>query len=352
MTAAPEAAFDPEAFRAALREWYRNNHRPLPWRAKPGLYATVVSEFMLQQTRVETVLPYFERWMRALPDFESLAACSDERLLKLWEGLGYYRRAKNLREVAREWIRRHEPPRTATGWREFPGIGPYTAAAVASIACGDPSACVDGNVVRVLARLTGWAEPLPGGGAAAKLFQPLADKLLDRDDPGTHNQAVMELGATVCRRQKPLCLLCPVNRFCRARASGTAASIPRLPLKKTETRLVIRIWCRNGNRLLLHRAQPDAGRLANLHELPTAEALGLDPRKLPETARLLIRKKRAITRFIITEEIHEHPVQIDPRSVKADAGLVWMNVNDLETVALSGPHRRWVRELLAPAKPG
>lgn len=351
MTGAPVAAFEPEPFRAALLEWYGQNHRPLPWRTRPGLYATVVSEFMLQQTRVETVLPYFERWMKALPDFESLAACPDDKLLKLWEGLGYYRRARNLRAVAKEWIRLNPPPRTAEEWRGLTGIGPYTSAAIASIACGDRAACVDGNVVRVLARLCGWTAPLKGGTAAAKLFQPLADRLLDRENPGIHNQAMMELGATVCHRAKPNCLLCPVNRFCQARSAGNAESIPRLPKKETEAVLVTRLWCLRDGRLLLRRAGSGYGRLADLHELPDIVALGIDPNNPPAKLRLLTRKKRSITRFRITEEIHLLPESLPPPMVNEKSGLVWVPLDELENAALSGPHRRWIRELLATGQP-
>ena len=141
-------------FRHALLSWYRANARALPWRQTPSLYKTVVSEFMLQQTQVKTVLPYFARWLDALPDFAELAAAPEARVLKLWEGLGYYSRARNLHHLAKAIVARPAMPRTPGEWRELPGVGPYTAAAITSISFGEGAACVDGNVVRILARLT------------------------------------------------------------------------------------------------------------------------------------------------------------------------------------------------------
>ncbi|HYP15695.1 MAG TPA: A/G-specific adenine glycosylase, partial [Opitutus sp.] len=192
-------------FQAGLLGWYRAAARPLPWRSDPSPYKTVVSEFMLQQTQVKTVLPYFARWLEALPDFRTLAAAPEARVLKLWEGLGYYSRARNLHKLAQAVAARPQLPRTAAEWRELPGVGPYTAAAITSISFAAPAACVDGNVVRILARLTADGTPFRDSASAAKAFTPLAESLLTQSSPGDHNQAMMELGATVCFRQKPRC---------------------------------------------------------------------------------------------------------------------------------------------------
>src|SRR5438045_534267 len=135
-------------FQTALLRWYRANARALPWRESPSVYKTVVSEFMLQQTQVKTVLPYFARWLAALPDFAALAAAPEEQVMKLWEGLGYYSRARNLYKLAKAIAAQPVPPRDPAEWRELPGVGPYTAAAITSISFGEPAACVDGNVVR------------------------------------------------------------------------------------------------------------------------------------------------------------------------------------------------------------
>lgn len=296
---------------------------------------------MLQQTQVKTVLPYFGRWLDAFPDFAVLAAASEDRVLKHWEGLGYYSRARNLHRLARELATRTQLPRTAAEWRELPGVGPYTAAAITSIAFGAPEACVDGNVVRILARLTAEPKEFRDSATASKAFAPLAAALLSHERSGDHNQAMMELGATVCLRQNPACASCPVRRFCAAGNSGDPERFPRLAPKLLEERRVTRVWCQRGSTLLLHRAAPGARRFANIHELPLAEHLGLTPAALA-TATLLAQKRRAITRFKITEAI----VSFAAPAVLSE-GVVWVALKDLDHITLSGPHRRWIRELLA-----
>jgi A/G-specific adenine glycosylase len=329
-------------FQTALLGWYRTYARELPWRNAPALYKTVVSEFMLQQTQVKTVLPYFARWMEALPDFAALANASEARVLKLWEGLGYYSRARNLHRLAKTIAALPAPPRTPAEWRELPGVGPYTAAAITSISFGAPAACVDGNVVRILARLTADATPFRDSASASRIFAPLADALLPATNPGDHNQAMMELGATVCLRQKPLCLACPVQQFCAARQRGEPESYPRLAPKQMEQRTVLRVWCERRGSLLLHHAPANARRFANLHELPTPEAAGLD-NATAQRGPILAKKRRGITRFQITELIHDVAAPATP----LPANAVWVPLAKLDGVTLSGPHRRWVTEILA-----
>ncbi len=332
-------------FQRALLAWYRTHARQLPWRDEPSLYKTVVSEFMLQQTQVKTVLPYLARWLTELPDFAALAAAPEARVLKLWEGLGYYSRARNLHRLAKEVVAWPELRRTPEAWRELPGVGPYTSAAITSISFGAPAACVDGNVVRILARLTADATEFRDSATASKAFAPLADALLPADTPGDHNQAMMELGATVCFRQKPLCLTCPVNAFCAAAQQGDPEAYPRLAAKQMEQREVTRVWCERDGALLLHRSAESARRFANIHELPTAEQAGLDPATFSK-ADLLAKKKRGITRFQITESIYTAKL---PRG-KLPPELIWAPLADLDTLTLSGPHRRWVGEILAKQK--
>lgn len=327
--------------------WYRVHQRRLPWREAPSLYKTVVSEFMLQQTQVKTVLPYFARWLDALPDFAALAAAPEAQVLKLWEGLGYYSRARNLHKLAQAVAARPTPPRAPEAWRELPGVGPYTAAAITSISFAAPAAVVDGNVVRILARLTADDRAFRDGSAAVKEFTPLADAMLPATAPGDHNQAMMELGATVCFRQNPLCKVCPVSAFCAGLKSGEPARFPRLAAKKIEKIAVTRLWCVRDGRLLLHRAAATARRLAHLHELPTPAHVGLDEAALQRAGALLAQKKRAITKYQITESIYR-PATTLPNILPAD--LVWVPLAELEAVTLSGPHRRWVRELLAGHK--
>ncbi|MBI5423349.1 MAG: A/G-specific adenine glycosylase [Opitutae bacterium] len=330
-------------FQAALHGWYRVHQRRLPWREAPSLYKTVVSEFMLQQTQVATVLPYFDRWLRELPDFAALAAAPETKVMKLWEGLGYYSRARNLHKLAQAVVARPTPPRAPADWRELPGIGPYTSAAITSIAFGEPAACVDGNVVRILARLTGETKRFATGVDAAKHFTALADALIVGADPGTHNQAMMELGATVCFRAKPLCLTCPVADFCAARRAGNQDTLPRFAPKQIEQKSVTRIFVLDRDRLLLRRGGAQAKRLAGVHELPEAHDLGIKP----DAATLLATKRRTITRFQITEQIHAIKADASLRKrIAADGALEWVARSELDRVTLSGPHKRWIAELL------
>jgi A/G-specific adenine glycosylase len=332
------------AFQTALHAWYRVHHRKLPWRDAPSLYKTVVSEFMLQQTQVATVLPYFDRWLRELPDFAALAAAPEAKVMKLWEGLGYYSRARNLHKLAQTYVAMPVPLRSPAEWRELPGIGPYTAAAITSISFDEPAAVVDGNVVRILARLTANGRLFRDGTEAVQHFTPLADALVIGSDPGEHNQAMMELGATVCLRTNPQCLLCPVAEFCAGRTGGAPENFPRLTPKRIEQMFVIRTFCLDRGRLLLRRGHAKAKRLAGLHELPEAADLGLKPTKKS----LLAVKRRTITRFAITESIHTvKPTPALRKLVTKDQSLEWVPLNQLDHITLSGPHRRWTEELLA-----
>ncbi|EIP96550.1 A/G-specific DNA glycosylase [Opitutaceae bacterium TAV1] len=336
-------------FQDALLSWYRVHRRTLPWREEPSLYKTVVSEFMLQQTQVKTVLPYFARWLETFPDFSALAAAPEDRVLRNWEGLGYYTRARNLHKLARALAPLPAPPRTRDAWLALPGIGPYTSAAITSIAFGEQAAVVDGNVVRILARLTADATEFRDSATASKAFAPLADALLNPRNPGDHNQAMMELGATVCHRQNPLCTVCPVLTFCAARREGAPESYPRLAAKTITALSVDRLWCVHDQKLLLHRAAAGSRRFAGLHELPSAEHLDLAPDALATVApQILAKKKRGITRYAITETIRA--LAAPPASVLSPAtcppGLVWVPLATLDSITLSGPHRRWVTELL------
>ena len=206
--------------------WFVENQRSLPWRASYDPYHVWISEIMLQQTQVETVVPYFERWMAALPDVTALAAADEQRVLSLWAGLGYYSRARNLMEAARILVRDHRGsvPADYEALRSLPGIGPYTAGAIMSIAFSQAYPVVDGNVRRVLSRIYGWEDDIP-----RRLWEA-AEKLVQRAEPRAINQAVMELGATVCSFRSPRCLVCPVQEECAAYKTGKQAVIP--PVKK------------------------------------------------------------------------------------------------------------------------
>lgn len=198
------------SLQGALLEWYAQHKRALPWRGQADPYRILLSEVLLQQTRVDQAIPYYHRFLAAFPTLGALAGADLEAVLKVWQGAGYYARARNLHKLARTVT---ELPCTYPRLLELPGLGPYTAAAVASIAFGEPAAAVDGNVRRVLSRWMAWENP------GAQQVQVTADEVLARDAPGEWNQAMMELGATVCLPKNPRCSVCPVAWFCRGKAA-------------------------------------------------------------------------------------------------------------------------------------
>ena len=227
-------------FRAVLLAWFTQFQRDLPWRRSHDPYRTWVSEIMLQQTRVAAVIPYYERFLERFPGVQAVAETPQEEVLRMWSGLGYYSRARNLQQAAKQMVAKHggEFPRTKAEVLELAGIGEYTAAAILSIAFGEKLAVLDGNVARVLARLDAVRGDLRGPGRWREL-QNRADELLDGEAPGDWNQAMMELGATLCTPRAPQCLLCPVQRFCEAQKLGLANEIPSKRVKRAE--VVIRL---------------------------------------------------------------------------------------------------------------
>ena len=326
-------------FQEALLDWYASAQRMLPWRSDPSTYKTVVSEFMLQQTQVKTVIPYFERWLKQFPDFDALANASGEDVLKYWEGLGYYSRARNLHKLAKTYVTLDPKPKTAAEWQVLPGIGPYTSAAISSIAQDYPAAVVDGNVVRILARLTNDTRTFKSNGEAVTAFKSVADDLLNAKKPGDHNQAMMELGATVCMKHKPLCTVCPVVRFCQGAANGSMENIPDIQRMATVKVKIDRLWVVQESRLLLHRIPEDAKQLAGQYELPAVTQFN-EPPKLGE---VLLTKSRGITNKRIKETIYRSS---EPTLKTESPELHWIDLDQLNSITLSGPHRRWVNELL------
>lgn len=250
--------------RAALLAQYDRAARELPWRADTDPYRILVSEIMLQQTRVETVRRYYGPWLDRFPTIDALASAREDVVLKAWEGLGYYRRARNLHRAARVVRESHGGtiPRTFEGLRGLPGVGEYTAGAVASIAFGAAVPAVDGNVRRVLARLFDAPAPTPAW------LRERASELVDPERPGDWNQAVMELGATVCTPRGPRCAACPVAPWCAARAAGTQAERPA-PLRKraVPTSAIALAVIQHRGRLLLEKRPPD-GLLAGMWAFP------------------------------------------------------------------------------------
>lgn len=229
-----------KAFRKQLLAWFRQFQRDLPWRRTKDPYRIWISEIMLQQTRVAAVIPYYERFLARFPDVRALAEAPQEEVLRLWSGLGYYSRARNLQKAAHQIVALHggEFPREEEAVLALPGIGRYTAAAILSIAYGAQHAVLDGNVARVLARLGAVRGDLRESRRWLAL-QKTAGELLDPKSPGDWNQAVMELGAMVCTPRAPHCLLCPIARFCSARKSGDPESFPEKRKKREAVQIVL-----------------------------------------------------------------------------------------------------------------
>ena len=259
---------DVPRLRRRLLAWYEGHRRRLPWRATRDPYRIWVSEVMLQQTQVQTALPYYRRFLKRLPSLRKLAGADPQAVLKLWEGLGYYARARNLHRAAGILVERNG--RIPDRWEDFralPGVGDYIAAAVLSMAFGQPYAVVDGNVKRVLARLLTIGAAI-NRSTSHKAFQAAADRLLDRRRPGDFNQAMMELGALVCTPKAPACDRCPLIRVCAAQQGGTVASYPRRAAARAvpEVQIAVGVVYKNGRILITRR--PTEGLLGGLWEFP------------------------------------------------------------------------------------
>lgn len=225
-----------KAFRTHLLDWHHPSDRPMPWKQHPDIYWIWISEIMLQQTRVDQVIPFFERFIRRFPGLEDLAGASEEEVLKYWEGLGYYSRARNLHKASK--VVAYELygvfPKNMEGWLRLPGVGPYTAAAITSFAFNHPNAVIDGNVYRLLSRYFGIYSPIDST-SGKKEFAALAKDLISEAPPASWNQAMMDFGATVCKPNQPECSICPLNKDCYAFLEAAVAELPvkgKKPVKK------------------------------------------------------------------------------------------------------------------------
>jgi A/G-specific adenine glycosylase len=332
-------------FARALLRWYDDQQRDLPWRREPSPYKSLVSEFMLQQTVVATVIPYFERFLRRFPHFAALAGASTDEVLAHWSGLGYYARARNLHRAAKA-IAAAGFPGDEAGLRALPGVGPYTAAVLAAIVLGARTFALDGNAARVMARISADQRPIdrPAVRVALRAF---GETLVPARRPGDFAQAVMELGATVCATSTPRCGECPVARFCRAHAEGRAAQLPaRTP---RAAKRVVEIACvaveRRGRVLLVRR--PPGTLLAGTWALPSAEsvasetdvaacgralaAVGLVPSAAEEAGRV----RHIFTHRDLTARVLRARAT---GTVRGDAR--WVAAEELEALALSSFTRK------------
>ncbi len=263
-------------FARDLIDWYERSYRRLPWRETTDPWKILVSEVMLQQTRVAAVVPFYERFLARFPDARSLADAGEQELLAAWAGLGYYSRARNLQRAARAISEAGSFPRHFEGIRALAGVGDYTAAAVGSIALGLPHAVLDGNVLRVAARLSNDAGDI-GVRVVRDRLRAYMQRRLPAESPGTFNQAVMELGATICVPRGPKCLLCPVRDHCEAQKAGTASELPVKPAKPDriaeEKQLLIVQRVTKKSAVLLWQRPAGSKRLPGFWELPEAQQL-------------------------------------------------------------------------------
>jgi A/G-specific adenine glycosylase len=309
------------ALRRALLAWYDQHGRDLPWRSTRDPYRTWVSEIMLQQTRVAAVLPRYEDFLRRFPSVERLASSTVDSVLAEWSGLGYYRRARNLHAAARVIVRerRGRFPETVEGWRDLPGIGRYTAAAISSIALNQPVAVLDGNVKRVVRRLLG------NGNASGESWGAV-ERLLDRERPGDFNQAMMELGATTCLPGEPLCAECPISQFCQTRGRGKPG-VAKPRQRKVRAALAL---ARQGDSVLLIRRAASARLMPGMWELPAARH-SFHPRDVLFTLRHSI----TITNYTIAVIAQTRPDR---------GGAEWIRISRVNRLPLTGLARKILRQ--------
>ena len=346
----------------ALLDWYAGNARELPWRGSVDPYAVWVSEIMLQQTRVESVIPYYERWMRRYPDIQALAGASQGDVLATWEGLGYYSRARNLHRAAQLIIREMggELPRSAADLRELPGIGRYTAGAIASIAFNQDEPALDGNIRRVLARLFNITEPARSTIGERRLWE-LAAICLPPGRAGDYNQALMDLGATVCTPRKPSCQLCPLASGCEAYHLGVQEQLP-VRKKRAQTphyMVTAAVICRDRRVLIAQR--PENGLLGGMWEFPGGKSLpGEDlksclQREIQEELGVNVKVRsslgvyqHAYTHYRVT--LHAFHCALtnaeQPQAIQVDA-LRWVDLTELSSFPMGKIDRQISSDLLS-----
>jgi A/G-specific adenine glycosylase len=339
---------DIEAFRRQLLCWFRKNARDLPWRRTHDPYRVWISEVMLQQTRVAAVIDRYQQFMRKFPSLVSLALARKEDVLTLWSGLGYYKRARMLHSAAQLLVNEHggSLPKSAVELRRLPGVGDYTAAAIASIAHGEPVAVVDGNVERVLIRLFGMGTS--SNRLSATKLKEAAGRLLDPTAPGTFNQAMMELGATICLPRFPLCGQCPVQSFCRTRGEHVARPRQQMVSRKMNYALVRRALPGGQGRqvaVYLRRRSADALQMPGMWELPILPAGG-EGKHEP-----ILRIRHAITNTNFYVAVYAMDQKPGPMQPETFAEEDWVADRKLNEIPLTGLARKILMRLDVLAKP-
>jgi A/G-specific adenine glycosylase len=323
-----------------LVDWYRRAHRDLPWRRTSDPYNIWVSEVMLQQTRAQAAIPYYRRFLDRFPTVEALAAAAEQDVLAQWAGLGYYTRARNLRRAAQQVVNAGGFPRDYAAIRALPGIGDYTAAAVASIAFDLPHAVVDGNVLRVVARMEDDSADIAAPRTRER-FRAIAQQWMGSSQPGVFNQALMELGAMVCLPANPRCRDCPIARHCRALQAGTVVQLP-VKLRKIEPVAIaaVLLLVRRGGRVLLRQKEAGARRMAGFWELPS-------PEELPAA-----RTGKSWGEFRHTITHHRYTFTVRSATVRAPgADFRWFSAPELTEIPLSTTARKALQlaRFLSPA---
>jgi A/G-specific adenine glycosylase len=337
-----------------LLNWYRKHGRTLPWRDHPDPYAVWVSEIMLQQTRVETVIPYFEKWMKLFPDINTLANASEQDVLNAWEGLGYYSRARNLHKAAKIVALKFNGklPRDLRDLRSLPGIGRYTVGAIASMTFGMDEPTLDGNLRRVFARLFD-VEEFADSPTGEKILWELAAQNLPKGQAGDYNQALMDLGATICVPKNPRCLLCPLMKICESRKNGTQEVRPVLKAKKMSPHYIhaAAVIINRGRVLLAQR--PPKGLLGGMWEFPNGR-VNADPaaeltKAINAAYSLKIKKKEALgviqhayTHFKVTV----HAFRCDCATIPKNKNLKWVRITKLDDYPMGKVDRQIVNKLL------
>lgn len=351
-----------------LLRWYKKHARTLPWRGHPDAYAVWVSEIMLQQTRVEAVIPYFERWMKRFPTVLDLATASEQEVLTLWERLGYYSRARSLHKAARLIVDEYAGrlPRSVDALRKLPGIGRYTAAAIASMAFGADEPTLDGNIRRVYARLFNVGIPADST-EGEKLLWGLAAENLPKGRAGDYNQALMDLGAMICLPKNPRCETCPLKKDCKSRALGVQEERPVLKPKAEvphHIHAAAVVVGRIGNPpkpATLLNQRPPTGLLANLWEFPNGRVTGDPARALTKAIksgyRLEVRAGEALGVFhhayshfrvavhAFFAEISEKKNQRNPRNLRMKESLKWVKLSELEDYPMGKVDRQIAQKI-------
>ncbi len=358
-------------FPSLLLRWYKKHGRTLPWRGHPDAYAVWVSEIMLQQTRVETVIPYFERWMNRFPSVRDLAAASEQDVLNLWEGLGYYSRARNLHKAAHLIVDEFDGqlPRSVDALRKLPGIGRYTAAAIASMAFGLDEPTLDGNIRRVYARLFNVDIPADST-EGEKLLWNLAAQNLPKGKAGDYNQALMDLGAAICLPKNPHCDTCPLKKQCKAFQLGLQEARPvlkpksKIPHHVHAAAVIVAQFAKLRYALLAKR--PSRGLLGGLWEFPNGRVTGNPAKALAKAIKseygLEVRAgeelgvfQHAYTHFRVTvhaffAEISEKKNQRNPRNLRTKESLKWVKLSELDDYPMGKTDRQIARKLLTRQK--